>query len=467
VSLKVWVDCEGLQTAVKMQLDLIKAYLSEASISLLTAPAPHSCLKMPITRDNKGSFTDSNSAHSISVGSTPRSARSARFADENGGSGHLEIGPIGSAPNSPSKESGEDRKARMDSQRTISFSLVESVPSTPGKEGREGKSARKEKESERNLSVPQNQPVEEGVVLNFDEYVKEWVSRITDLHHAVNTQERERYTTALRMGEREARLVLRRLKASEYREDKAHRELKRLSQLEATFFLNNATKGEGARTRGDSAEGEGARTRGDSAEEEGARTRGDSAESQRHSSDGVSGFLGGIGLESSSSRLGPMGAVLPGGSSLFESKSLSLSSMYEQSQLEWGGSQMIDGLTQKGKEDGRTTLKMISQLRDDLQQMRLLSYEPVLIRLKQLGGDIKDLKGMECSLRLMSMAVKKQIVTLQNNLSISLGTSSPRGDVENDGNVKYMSDLDRRAVKHRIACLQSQLDGLDKRATRY
>jgi hypothetical protein len=86
--------------------------------------------------------------------------------------------------------------------------------------------------------------------------------------------------------------------------------------------------------------------------------------------------------------------------------------------------------------------------------MRLLSYEPVLIRLKQLGGEVKDLKGMECSLRFISMAIKKQIVSLQNNLSISLGISSPRGDIENDDNVGYMSELDRRAVKHRMACLQ-------------
>jgi hypothetical protein len=157
----------------------------------------------------------------------------------------------------------------MDSLRTISFSQVGFAPSTP-KESREGKSARNLKESERDVSVSQNQPEEEGMVPNFDEYLGEWVSRITDLHHAVNTQERERYTTALRMGEREARLVLRRLKASEYREDKAHRELKRLSQLEATLI------GEG-RTRGGLGVGY--------------------TENKPHSSDGGSGFLGGSGLE--------------------------------------------------------------------------------------------------------------------------------------------------------------------------
>lgn len=460
MSLKAWVDCEGLQTAVKMQLDSIRVSLSNSSRFLVNVPALHSCLRVP-EYIKHSSFTDSDSALSVSVGSTPRSARSTRFADENGRS--VEIGPRGSAPNSPGKAGGEVRqaskdrgisfsqgesvlstpgKARQESRRGISFSQLRSAPSSPGKETGEGRKARQERESV--ISSSQNSPGGKGVVINFDEYVTEWVSRITDLQHAVNTQEGERYMTALRLGEREARLALRRLKASEYREDKAHRELKRLSQLEATLILNNADRGDVTRSGG-GLNGVGF------------------ADSPQHCIDG-------LGLESPSSRLGPMGPVLVGGSSLFESKSLSSASLYEQSQGDLGldyGSQMIDGITQKGKEEGRSTLKIISQLREDLQQIRLLSYEPVLIRLKQLGTEVKDLKSMETSLRLYSMAIKKQIVTLQNNLSVSLGISSPRGDVNDNSNVGYMSELDRRAVKHRMACLQSQLDGIDKRVIRY
>jgi hypothetical protein len=84
-----------------------------------------------------------------------------------------------------------------------------------------------------------------------------------------------------------------------------------------------------------------------------------------------------------------MGPVLPGGSSLFEAKSLSSTSLYEQSQGEWGGgngSQMIDRLTQKGKEDGRTTLKMISQLRDDLQVILSLGCSVISVAFYYLCG---------------------------------------------------------------------------------
>lgn len=435
--MKVWMDCEGLHTAVKMQLDTTRAYLSdvEASRALclsLTAPALHSCLKMPPTKNNKGSFnygSIADSSGNVSVGSTPRSARSARFADENGGS--VEIGP--------------------------------SEPSTPGREGKKGGG-----EGE---GVSIKEP-EGRMVLSFEEYVGEWLSRITDLHHLVNAQEGERYMTALRLGEREARLLLRRLKGSEYREDKAHRELNRLSQLEA-LILNGNYKGGGGGTRAGRDYGAGGGS-------------GSGYVESLHSSDGGSGFLGRFRGESQpSNRLGSMGtglgAAFPGSmSSLFESQSLSSNSpsLYDlglsQSHSEWGdnGSQMmIDSLTQMGREGQRKTLKTISQLQDELQQITLLSYEPVLVRLKRVGVDVKDLRGMESSLRLYSLALKKQTATLLHSLSASYGDSLPGGDTlsradEDDAGGGYMTELDKRAVKHRVACLQNQLDSLDKRAKR-